>query len=131
MYHAKHTGKNRVTFFDQAMYVSAFERLELKADLAHTLERNELSLHYQPFIDVPTNALIGFEALMRWIHPTHGFVSPATFIPLAEETGLIIPIGTWALREALNQLQQWQALHDQSLGMSVNSHRVSLKQTIS
>ena len=54
---------------------------------------------------------------MRWIHPTRGFVSPATFIPLAEETGLIIPIGTWALREALNQLQQWRALHDQSLGM--------------
>lgn len=120
MYHAKQTGKNRVKFFDQEMYVSAFERLELKADLAHAVERNELSLHYQPIIAMSTGKLIGFEALMRWIHPTRKFVSPVSFIPLAEETGLIVSMGAWACNEAFTQLAEWRKKYPAEVGMSVN-----------
>jgi diguanylate cyclase (GGDEF)-like protein/PAS domain S-box-containing protein len=120
MYHAKHTGKSRIKLFDDALYETAFERLELKSDLAYALERNELYLNYQPLISVTTGELIGFEALMRWTHPTRGFVSPATFIPLAEETGLIVPIGLWALQEAIGQLAAWRQELGAEVGMSVN-----------
>lgn len=120
MYHAKQTGKGRVKLFDHSMFVSAFERLELKADLARALERNELTLFYQPLIGLGTGSLVGFEALMRWTHPTRGFVSPASFIPLAEETGLIVELGEWALNEALAHLSSWQSQYQCDVGMSVN-----------
>ncbi len=120
MYHAKHGGKGRVSVFDESMYVSAFERLELKADLAKALENDELKLHYQPIFAF-NGDLLGFEALMRWIHPVRGFVSPGAFIPLAEEMGLIVPIGEWALQEALAQLALWQQeLPGHNLTMNVN-----------
>lgn len=120
MYHAKQSGKSRVKLFDESMHISAFERLELKADLTHALERNELSLHYQPLVDMRSGELVGFEALMRWTHPTRGMVSPGSFIPLAEETGLIVPIGAWALREAFCQLAEWHRAHGTRVGISVN-----------
>jgi len=107
MYHAKRTGKGRVCVFDEAMYSSAFERMEMKADLAGALEKDELQLYYQPIFSLEDDSLLGFEALMRWVHPQRGFISPAAFIPLAEETALIVPMGAWALRVALDQLKEW------------------------
>lgn len=108
MYGAKSRGKSRVTVFDESMHEGVFERLELKADLARALERRELLLHYQPVVDLASGSIAGFEALMRWQHPDRGMVGPGTFIPLAEETGLIVPIGRWLLDVALAQLKQWQ-----------------------
>ena len=83
-------------------------RLDLESDLRLALERNELSLNYQPIIDLSTEGAVGFEALLRWHHDEHGPIMPDTFIPIAEETGLILPIGTWVLREAVRQVQQWR-----------------------
>lgn len=120
MYHAKRAGKNRVKLFDQAMYVSAFERLELKVELAHALERGELSLHYQPLVELQTRELFGFEALMRWTHPTLGPVPPGSFISLVEESGAIVEMGAWVLTEACRQLAEWRKTFEVDICMSVN-----------
>jgi diguanylate cyclase (GGDEF)-like protein/PAS domain S-box-containing protein len=122
MYGAKNRGKSRITVFDESMHEGAFERLELKADLAHALDRGELTLHYQPVVELATGAISGFEALMRWQHSERGMVGPATFIPLAEETGLIVSIGRWLVIEALGQLKHWQALYPNRppMTMSIN-----------
>ena len=109
MYGAKNRGKSRVVVFDESMHEGAFERLELKADLARALDSGELLLHYQPVMNLSTGFISGFEALMRWDHRDRGMVGPGTFIPLAEETGLIVPIGRWLVSEALDQLRSWQA----------------------
>ena len=84
------------------------KRLDLERDLHHALERDELVLHYQPVMDIASGRVTGFEALIRWNHPAWGLVSPLTFIPVAEETGLIIDIGAWALGEACRQMQRWR-----------------------
>lgn len=120
MYHAKQTGKNRVKLFDQAMYISAFERLEIKGDLAHALEREELSIHYQPIVNLGDGSIASFEALLRWTHPVKGFVSPGSFVPLLEETGLIVPVGAWILEEALRQAAEWREAHGVSIRINVN-----------
>ncbi len=122
MYGAKKRGKARVTIFDESMQQGAFERLELKADLAYALERDELLLHYQPVINMLTGAVCGFEALLRWNHAERGLVGPGTFIPLAEETGLIVPIGRWLADVALRQLRIWQDRYPSAtpLTMSIN-----------
>ncbi len=122
MYGAKSRGKGRVAVFDESMHEGAFERLELKADLARALERDELRLHYQPVIDLARGTIAGFEALMRWEHHARGMVGPGTFIPLAEETGLIVPIGRWLMNEALGQLRCWIDRFPASgpLSMSIN-----------
>lgn len=122
MYGAKNRGKGRVAVFDDSMHEGAFERLELKADLARAVERGELLLHYQPVIDLARGSIAGFEALMRWNHRVRGMVGPGTFIPLAEETGLIVPIGRWLMDEALGQLRRWQDLLPDggTLSMSIN-----------
>jgi EAL domain-containing protein (putative c-di-GMP-specific phosphodiesterase class I) len=83
-------------------------RLDLESDLRLALDRGELRLNYQPIIDLETEAPVGFEALLRWNHREHGVITPDTFIPIAEETGLILPIGTWVLQETLRQVQQWR-----------------------
>jgi predicted signal transduction protein with EAL and GGDEF domain len=119
MYHAKAVGKGGVQVFDHSMHVSAIERLDVKGDLAHALDRRELVLHYQPILNLATSQIIGFETLVRWQHPTRGLVSPATFLPIAEETGLISDMGRWILRTALQQLAAWQVQHP-ALKMSVN-----------
>jgi diguanylate cyclase (GGDEF)-like protein/PAS domain S-box-containing protein len=120
MYHAKQTGKNRVKLFDQAMYISAFERLELKGELAHVLERNEFSIHYQPIMNLGDGSLAAFEALLRWTHPVKGFVPPGSFVPLLEETGLIVPVGAWILRKSLHQVAEWREVHGVTVRINVN-----------
>ncbi|OYD53714.1 hypothetical protein CGK74_10825 [Thauera propionica] len=108
MSQAKAAGRNIFRFFDEAMHAQLVERRHLLALLRGALERDELRLHYQPQIDLHTGTVIGAEALIRWQHPELGMVSPARFIPIAEESGLIVPIGTWVMREACRQAKAWQ-----------------------
>ena len=108
MYRAKSAGGDSSAIYDVRMTGRATGRLDLESDLRLALERNELSLNYQPIIDVSTQEAVGFEALLRWHHHEHGPIMPDAFIPIAEETGLILPIGAWVLRESLRQVQQWR-----------------------
>ncbi len=108
MYHAKENGRNNYQFFTDELNKSAHEKHFLGLDLRHALERNELVLYYQPVMDMPGNHLHSVEALLRWRHPEHKLVAPDKFINLAEETGLIIPIGEWVLRTVCNQIRTWQ-----------------------
>ncbi|HEY9810207.1 MAG TPA: EAL domain-containing protein [Halomicronema sp.] len=108
MYHAKAQGKAHSAIFDKAMHDKAVARLQLENDLRRAIERQEFVLHYQPIVCLKTGKISGFEALVRWQHPEKGMVYPAEFISLAEETGLILPLGTWVLREACRQIKQWQ-----------------------
>ena len=122
MYQAKTAGKGRHAEFDHAMHAAAVARLELVADLRFAVDRDELRLMYQPVVELATGTVVGAEALVRWERPKHGLVPPLSFIPLAEETGLIVPIGRWVLREACQQLARWRASlpGGESLTMNVN-----------
>lgn len=122
MYRAKALGRGRHEVFDQVMHDRVVARLQLETDLRRAIERGEFQLYYQPIVAVATERIVGFEALVRWQHPEKGLCYPSDFIPIAEETGLIIPLGDWVLREACVQLRQWQAQFPQSppLIMSVN-----------
>jgi len=107
MYQAKENGRQSYQFFEAAMNVRAVERQSIEENLRRALERNEFVLHYQPKVNLWTGAITGAEALIRWTHPTRGAVSPAQFIPIAEDCGLILPIGDWVLREACTQARAW------------------------
>jgi EAL domain-containing protein (putative c-di-GMP-specific phosphodiesterase class I)/GGDEF domain-containing protein len=113
---------NHCALFNPQIRNQVTERLHLENDLRIGISRQEFILHYQPIYELESNSLIGFEALVRWQHPTRGLISPATFIPIAEETGSIIPLGWWVLREACRQLKHWQNLFPtlRDLTMSVN-----------
>jgi EAL domain-containing protein (putative c-di-GMP-specific phosphodiesterase class I) len=127
MYKAKAGGRARYEIFNAAMHEQANYRLRLETELRTALERKEFEVYYQPIVEMKHSQIIGFEALIRWIHPKRGIISPADFIPLAEETGLIVPIGEWVLNESCRQLSAWRdgnSLYDE-LGISVN---LSLKQ---
>ncbi len=111
MYRAKSKGKGRFEFFEQGMHLEAIERLDLKTDLQVALERGQFELNYQPIVEMHTEKVRGVEALIRWNHPSRGFVMPDRFIQLAEQTGQIVPIGRWVLREACNQVMRWRKDH--------------------
>jgi diguanylate cyclase (GGDEF)-like protein len=120
MYLAKEDGKNDFRFFTKEVKMQSIERLTLETCLRHALERNEFSLHYQPKVDLTTRQITGVEALLRWTHPERGMLPPAQFIPLAEETGLIVPIGRWVLKEACAQNMAWQRRGLRPVSMAVN-----------
>jgi diguanylate cyclase (GGDEF)-like protein/PAS domain S-box-containing protein len=120
MYRAKEAGRNSFQFFAQAMNEQSRERLQLEAELRHALERDEFVLHYQPQVDLRTGHVVGMEVLVRWNHPELGMVPPTQFIGLAEETGLIVPIGAWVLRTACAQNKAWQDAGLGRLRVAVN-----------
>jgi diguanylate cyclase (GGDEF)-like protein/PAS domain S-box-containing protein len=109
MYRAKDQGRARTEVFDERTHQRAVHQLRTGNDLHRALERREFQVHYQPVVDVPTGSVAGFEALVRWQHPTRGLILPGDFVALAEETGLIVPLGAWVLEEACRQVAAWQA----------------------
>jgi diguanylate cyclase (GGDEF)-like protein len=120
MYRAKRDGRSAFAFYSPEMNRRIRETLDLEGALRQALERDEFRLHYQPKVDLPSGRVIGCEALVRWHHPQRGMVSPADFIPLAEETGLIVPLGTWVLKEACRQARAWQDAGLPALNIAVN-----------
>ncbi len=128
MYSAKKQGRNNVKVFAADMNSSYPERLKLETDLRRALERREFELHFQPMIDMQSGKLVGMETLLRWHHPERGIVSPAEFIPLAEETGLIVPIGRWVLEKACAQNKAWQNKGLAKVRVSVNISAVQFRQ---
>jgi diguanylate cyclase (GGDEF)-like protein/PAS domain S-box-containing protein len=127
MYQAKDGGRDLYTFFRRDMNVRAAERQSLENDLRHALGRREFELFYQPKMDLVSGAIVAVEALIRWRHPQRGLVSPAQFIPIAEETGLIVPIGAWVLREACRQNRAWQDKALPPMRIAVNVSAVELR----
>lgn len=120
MHRAKLQGKSSYQVFEAAMHQSAVGRLQLEQDMQRALKRQEFRVHYQPILDLKTEQIVGFEALVRWQHPERGMVSPAEFIPCAEETGLVVPLGMMVLWQACEQLCKWQETIHPQLSMSVN-----------
>ncbi|MEQ6342822.1 MAG: EAL domain-containing protein [Gammaproteobacteria bacterium] len=129
MYHAKEQGRSAYQFYAAAMNAKAFERLALENALRHALERNEFLLHYQPQVDLESGEIIGMEALIRWRHPELGMISPLQFIPIAEDTGMISPIGEWVLRTACLQNKAWQNQGLPPVRMAVNLSARQLRQS--
>jgi diguanylate cyclase (GGDEF)-like protein/PAS domain S-box-containing protein len=120
MYHAKARGPHRHEIFDAGMRQQAIDRLQLESDLRVAVQRGELSVHYQPKVSLATGRVIEFEALLRWDHPVRGMISPNEFIPLADETGIIVQLGEWVLAQACSQLGRWRKSLGCNLGISVN-----------
>ena len=127
MYQAKENERQGYQFFRLDMNVRAMERQFLEENLRRAIDSSELSLHYQPKIDLKTGNIVGAEALLRWTHPDRGSISPAEFIPVAEDSGLILPIGQWALRVACEQAQQWASTEITAMIIAVNVSAVQIR----
>jgi diguanylate cyclase (GGDEF)-like protein len=127
MYHAKETGRDSYQFFKSEMNAHAIERQSLEESLRYAIERQELVLHYQPKLNLATGEIIGAEALIRWRRPQRGLVPPGQFIAIAEDCGLIVPIGRWVLREACRQARAWRVAGLPSLCISTNVSSVELR----
>jgi len=127
MYHAKQQGKAAFQYYSAAMNAASVERLTLESGLRRALEDDGLELHYQPQVDVRTGRIIGAEALLRWRHAQRGLISPSTFIPIAEDSGLILPIGEWVLERACRQAVEWQRAGLPKLPISVNVSGVQVR----
>jgi diguanylate cyclase (GGDEF)-like protein/PAS domain S-box-containing protein len=120
MYRAKESGKARYEVFDREMHVHNMNLLQIETDLRHAVDRNEFEVLYQPIVDLSTGRVSEFEALIRWRHPKLGMVPPKDFVGVAEETGLIIPIGKWILEESCRQIAEWEQRYNMPLAVSVN-----------
>jgi PAS domain S-box-containing protein len=129
LYRAKAAGRGRYELFDNAMREQVVQRLQLETDLRHAVRRNEFVVHYQPIIALASGSVIGLEALVRWQHPTRGLLLPAEFIPAAEETGLILPIGAWVIEEVCRQIADWRERHGGDM-QPVVSINLSVKQLL-
>ncbi|WP_131278557.1 putative bifunctional diguanylate cyclase/phosphodiesterase [Hylemonella gracilis] len=127
LYRAKDAGRNQARFFDEQMNTEAVDHLHLKNGLHRALSRGELELHYQPQFDLRTGGVVGVEALLRWRHPEEGLISPARFVPVAEDSGLIVPIGEWVIRQACAQAMAWRQAGLQPLRMAVNLSAVQFR----
>jgi EAL domain-containing protein (putative c-di-GMP-specific phosphodiesterase class I) len=126
MYHAKSQGRNNIQFFTAEMNQAAVKRLMLDQDLREAVETKQFELHYQPQLDSRNGRAVGVEALVRWRHPRNGLVSPADFIPVAEETGLILQLGEWVLDEACRQLRIWRddGIKDVTMAVNLSAHQL-------
>ncbi len=127
MYRAKEAGRNTYRFFDEAMDEEAVEHLLMRSGLRRALERGEFVLHYQPQIELGSGRVVGVEALLRWEHPEFGLVAPGRFVPVAEDSGLIVPIGAWVIQEACRQAQAWQNAGLPAMMMAVNLSAVQFQ----
>ena len=127
MYLAKSQGKGKFVIFEPRMHDALMERIELEDDLRRGIEEEEFTIHYQPILDLNSNKLMGMEALVRWMHPRYGMIGPMKFIPLAEETNLIVPLGKWILGEACRQVNEWRTEHGAKLDVSVTVN-ISIRQ---
>jgi diguanylate cyclase (GGDEF)-like protein len=131
LYRAKEAGRGTYAFFEESLNQRAQERRQLESDLRLALEHNEFELHYQPLFDLEQNRICSFEALLRWNHPRRGLIPPADFVPVAEDTGLIVPIGAWVIREACAQASGWPGQIRVAVNVSpVQFHRGALHETI-
>jgi diguanylate cyclase (GGDEF)-like protein len=128
MHHAKHLGPNNYQFHTADMNARALAMLLTEQDLRRALDRDEFLLHFQPLVDASTGGIVGAEALIRWQHPERGMVAPAQFIPIAEERGLIVPIGAWVLREACRQNRAWQEAGLPAFPVAVNLSALQFQQ---
>ncbi len=127
MYAAKQRGRNTYEFFTEEMQQRAVERLSLEQDMARALEGGQFELHYQPQVDALTGRIVSAEALLRWMHPQRGAVSPVEFIPVAEETGLIVPLGEWVVQQACRQIASWQAQGRPVVPVAVNLSAINFR----
>jgi diguanylate cyclase (GGDEF)-like protein len=127
MYQAKASGRKTFQFFTREMNVSAVERQSIEEGLRNALEHRQFVLHYQPVVNIKTRAVVGAEALIRWAHPTRGLVYPIKFISVAEETGLILPIGAWVMREACRQAQSWKDAGLSTGSMAINVSAIQFR----
>jgi EAL domain-containing protein (putative c-di-GMP-specific phosphodiesterase class I) len=131
LYRAKEAGRGTYAFFEESLNQRAQERRQLESDLRVAVDRGEFELHYQPLFDLEHNCICSFEALIRWNHPKRGLISPVDFIPVAEDTGLIVPIGAWVIREACAQAARWPEQVRIAVNVSpVQFHRGALHETI-